>query len=326
MNQKLITRISYLFLVGVLIAVAVLQSATPLLTVLFSYFALNRLNFGNRKGLAVLIFVILVSAIFYGFVFFVRESVKTLPSVAETAIPIVIQKAQQWGIELPFTDVQSLRAATADALREQLQALAKFAEIATKEFVFLIVGLVVAIGIFLNPKLDLKEGQYRISNNAYSALCAAISARFASFYGSFRTVMGAQLVISSINTFFTSIFVAAVSMPFGKMLIVVTFLCGLLPIVGNLISNTIIFAVGLTHSVNMALLALLYLIVLHKFEYFLNSKIIGGRIKNPMWLTLLGLLVGERVMGIPGMILAPVVLDFIKSECSEVTVAATDNR
>jgi predicted PurR-regulated permease PerM len=61
-------------------------------------------------------------------------------------------------------------------------------------------------------------------------------------------------------------------------------------------------------------ISLLYLIVLHKFEYFLNSKIIGGRIKNPMWITLLGLLVGERLMGIPGMILAPVVLNYIKLE------------
>lgn len=43
--------------------------------------------------------------------------------------------------------------------------------------------------------------------------------------------------------------------------------------------------------------------MLHKLEYFLNSKIIGDRIKNPVWLTLLALIIGERFMGIPGMIL-----------------------
>jgi predicted PurR-regulated permease PerM len=57
-------------------------------------------------------------------------------------------------------------------------------------------------------------------------------------------------------------------------------------------------------------------VVLHKFEYFLNSKIIGSRIKNPMWLTLLGLVVAERMMGIPGMILAPVILNYVKAEAS----------
>jgi hypothetical protein len=66
----------------------------------------------------------------------------------------------------------------------------------------------------------------------------------------------------------------------------------------------------------MGLLALIFLIVIHKLEYFLNSKIIGTRIDSPMWLTLIGLVVGERLMGIPGMILAPVVLHYIKSEMS----------
>ena len=51
-------------------------------------------------------------------------------------------------------------------------------------------------------------------------------------------------------------------------------------------------------------------------EYFLNSKIIGDRIKSPMWLTLVGIVLGEKLMGIPGMILAPVVLHYIKLEAS----------
>jgi predicted PurR-regulated permease PerM len=56
----------------------------------------------------------------------------------------------------------------------------------------------------------------------------------------------------------------------------------------------------------------------------LNSKIIGGRIKNPMWITLLGLLAGERLMGIPGMILAPVILNYVKLEGTRVTTT-TEN-
>jgi predicted PurR-regulated permease PerM len=35
-----------------------------------------------------------------------------------------------------------------------------------------------------------------------------------------------------------------------------------------------------------------------------------------MWLTLIGLVLGEKLMGIPGMILAPVVLHYIKVEAS----------
>ena len=99
-------------------------------------------------------------------------------------------------------------------------------------------------------------------------------------------------------------------------------MCGLLPIVGNIISNTVIVFVGFTISPRMALVALVFLMVIHKLEYFLNSKIVGDRIKNPMWLTLIGLVLGEKLMGVPGMILAPVVLHYIKVEASQNKVAA----
>ena len=100
-----------------------------------------------------------------------------------------------------------------------------------------------------------------------------------------------------------------------------TFLCGLLPIIGNVISNTLIVFVAFTISPPMALVSLVFLVVIHKLEYFLNSKIIGDRIKNPMWLTLLGIVLGEKLMGIPGMILAPVVLHYIKIEASKAKIA-----
>ena len=59
-----------------------------------------------------------------------------------------------------------------------------------------------------------------------------------------------------------------------------------------MISNTIIVCVGLTIDLQHAMGALAFLVVIHKLEYFLNSKIIGDRIRNPVWLTLLGLILG----------------------------------
>jgi hypothetical protein len=55
-------------------------------------------------------------------------------------------------------------------------------------------------------------------------------------------------------------------------------------------------------------------------EYVLNSKIIGTRIHTSVWLTLLALLLGERLMGITGMVLAPVVLHYIRIEASKCAV------
>jgi predicted PurR-regulated permease PerM len=65
-------------------------------------------------------------------------------------------------------------------------------------------------------------------------------------------------------------------------------------------------------------------VVVHKLEYFLNSKIIGARIRNPIWLTLFGLIVGEKLMGVPGMILSPVVLNYLRVEMSKVEVAPSE--
>ena len=95
----------------------------------------------------------------------------------------------------------------------------------------------------------------------------------------------------------------------------------LVPVVGNLVSNTLVVCIAFTVSPQKAIEALIFLVVIHKLEYFLNSKIIGDRIKSPLWLTLIALVLGEKLMGIPGLILAPVVLHYVKVEASKNKIA-----
>jgi predicted PurR-regulated permease PerM len=220
------------------------------------------------------------------------------------------------------TQLEDFKRQSVRWLRTQLGYLGNFAKIATKEFAFLLIGLVVAISLFFNSQMDLDRERHALRNNLYSFACDEIVARFRSFYESFARVMGAQIIISILNTGFTAIYLLAVGLPYAWLVIVITFLCGLLPIIGNLISNSIIVVLSFRISPQLAIASLVFLVVLHKLEYFLNSKIIGDRIKNPVWLTLLGLLIGERLMGIPGMILAPVVLNFIKVEATTVEIPA----
>src|SRR5207237_6425747 len=142
-------------------------------------------------------------------------------------------------------------------------------------------------GLFINPRIELEGEKHAVPNNLYSLSCEAIAQRFRIFYRSFATVMGAQIVISAINTALTAAFVLTVQLRYAVVVIGLTFICGLFPIVGNLISNTIIVGIGITVSPKMAIASLVFLVVVHKLEYFLNSKIVGGRIRNPFWLTLL---------------------------------------
>jgi predicted PurR-regulated permease PerM len=256
-----------------------------------------------------------LAGFFYGFAHFIKEALHALPEIAQNAIPRIIDYATKQGVDLPFHDVDSLKTLVLASLTDQLRHLGNFARIATKEFAFLIIGAVVSVSLFLTPRFE-RGDPVRLGRNLYAQFCDELTERFASFFRSFERVMGAQLIISGINTVLTSIFVLSVGLPNPVVVIVLTFLSGLLPVVGNLISNSVIVCIAFTRSPELAFACLAFLVVIHKLEYFLNSKIIGDRIKNPVWLTLLALILGERLMGIPGMILAPVVLHFIKVEAS----------
>jgi predicted PurR-regulated permease PerM len=203
-----------------------------------------------------------------------------------------------------------------------MQNVAHFAGSTTAMLVFILIGIVAAASLFFNSQLDLYPDTHAVKNNLYSALSTEVAMRFRDFYRSFETVMGAQITISLINTVLTAIFVLIIQLPNAALVIPITFLCGLVPIVGNLLSNTIIVFLAFTMSLKMALVALVFLIAIHKLEYFLNSKIIGDRIRNPIWLTLLALIIGERLMGIPGMVLAPVVLNYLRLELSKIEMPA----
>jgi len=126
------TRVSYVFIVVTLVVVAWLHLATPLITVLFGYFALSKLSFGGRKWIASCLFIILVFAIFYGFVFFLKAAFATLPDIASTSIPLIIQYARQHGLEMPFTDLDGLKVMALETVKDELRSLGNFAKFATK--------------------------------------------------------------------------------------------------------------------------------------------------------------------------------------------------
>jgi len=317
-------RLSYGVLALTIILAGVLHLGTPLLVVLFSYFALRQLYFlTKRKWLALVLFLVVVTGIATAAVYFTRAAIHALPDVADTSIPSASAWAQQRQIELPFTDFESLRAVVIDTLKEEahyLQNVAHFARRTGAALVFSILGIVAAVSLFLKTGLDPYRGTHAVKNNLYSISCDEVSTRFRDFYRSFATVMGAQITISLINTALTGLFVVVVRMPHAPLLIAITFLCGLVPIIGNPERNMIIVFVALTVSLKLAIGALVFLVLIHKLEYFLNSKIIGERIRNPVWLTLIALIIGERLMGIPGLILAPVVLNYLRVEMLKVEV------
>lgn len=150
-----------------------------------------------------------------------------------------------------------------------------------------------------------------------------LSNQLLSLEDAFVKVMYSQVKISLLNTFLTALFVSVIlpifgiKMPFQMFLIIFTFITGLIPVVGNLISNTIIVLFGLTISINVGSICLLYLIVIHKLEYFLDAKIIGHVVNANAWELLCAMLIFEAAFGLPGIITAPTLYTWGKNELKE---------
>ena len=99
-------------------------------------------------------------------------------------------------------------------------------------------------------------------------------------------------------------------------MIAVTFVAGLIPVFGNLISNVVVVIVSLSVSPFVALGSLAYLIVIHKLEYFLNARLVGTQIQARAWELLLAMLVMEAAFGIPGPDRGPIYYAYLKDELS----------
>jgi len=143
------------------------------------------------------------------------------------------------------------------------------------------------------------------------------------FNRSFINVAGAQVRISAVNTALTAFYLFAilpaldVHLPLRKTMLVVTFCVGLLPVLGNLVSNTVIIIISIGYSLPVAIGSLVYLVVIHKLEYFLNARFVGSSIAAHAWEILLVMIIGERLFGLPGVVFAPVFYAWLKSEWHE---------
>lgn len=185
---------------------------------------------------------------------------------------------------------------------------------AIQVFIHLLIGMVLGAMVALNAEHPLPLLQ---------PLSAEMLERARLLGDAFRRVVFAQIKISLLNTTLTAIFLlvvlrlAGVHLPLTKTMLVVTFLAGLLPVIGNLISNTLIVLVALSVSLYVALAALAFLVLIHKLEYFLNARIVGSQINARSWELLLVMILAEAAFGFPGLVAAPIYYAYIKSELHE---------
>lgn len=245
---------------------------------------------------------------------FFRSDAGSMAALLDRMMGIIEQARAQ----LPAGIANNLPEDTEDvraAIGEWMHTHGERVQLAGKEAVQASVHILV--GMVIGALIALEEVR---TEPHHGPLFLELRDRAARLAEAFRRVVFAQIKISSVNTFFTAVFLllilplAGVHLPLTKTMIVLTFVVGLLPVIGNLISNTIITVIALSVSVYVAVAALAFLVVIHKLEYFLNARIVGTQIRARAWELLLAMLVVEAAFGLPGLVAAPVYYAYLKRE------------
>ncbi len=219
-----------------------------------------------------------------------------------------------WALQYMPANMQEWQVAAAEWVRDNARHISLVGKDVSVFLVHILIGMVIGGMVALNPGLQEAPGKER------APFAHALRERVLFVGSAFRRIVFSQIRISALNTFLTAIFLAIVlpllghPLPFTKTMIAVTFIVGLLPIIGNLISNTIIFCIGLSVSVFAAVGSLIYLIVIHKLEYFINARIIGTQIRARAWEILINMVVMEAAFGLAGLVAAPIYYAYLKDE------------
>lgn len=284
----------------------------------------RRRGFSHRTGkIAALIFlsiafVLLIAAATLGMTSMLTDSsdnvvillrkMAEIVQTAKTYLPV-------WAHEYIPASAEDWQTQASQWLRANAGALQGLGENLGRFLFHIIVGAVVGGLAALGPIAELPS--------SLPPLRGALLSRAQMIGTSFRRVVFAQVRISAINTILTGTYLLiflpliGVHLPFVKTMVAITFIAGLLPVIGNLISNTVIVVVSLGVSAYAAVGSLIFLVVIHKLEYFFNARIIGSQISSRAWELLIAMLVMEAWFGVPGIIAAPIYYAYIKNELSE---------
>ena len=214
-------------------------------------------------------------------------------------------------------NLAEIKAAAAELLTEYGATLTRISKNSFTSFVY------VLIGVIIGALLSFHRLNTRRSRHQMLPFKVQLVRRITNFQTSFERVFIAQVKISLIDTAVTAVYLYlilptfGVELPFRLTVLVIAFVVGLVPVAGNLVSNTVIIILSLGASLYVAAASLVFLVVVHKLEYFLNAKIIGSQIESSAWELLLVMVVFERIFGISGIIISPVYYAYLKNELKQ---------
>jgi predicted PurR-regulated permease PerM len=283
----------------------------------------GRMHHGAVRPLALLTVTLLTGAVITAavtlLVTMLRRGSSNVPAMMEQMADI-LGSVRLWlgglGVQLVpevMTDAEDFKLAIMAWLKEHAQMLRAGGLWLGIGLVHIIMGGLLAILVFFRHVTHHDEDDR-------GPLARHLVEKVDRFAHAFGRIATAQIKISGVNTVLTGLYLLVVlplfgiRVPFATTLVAITFLCGLIPVLGNLISNTVITILSMGVSVGTAVASLTFLVVIHKLEYLINSRIVGGETDSQAWEILLAIIVGEAAFGVGGVVLAPIVYAFVKRE------------
>jgi predicted PurR-regulated permease PerM len=224
---------------------------------------------------------------------------KTLPAPVADVLPTTIEGLRQQLVEIMGDHVQKISVVGMEGF---------------KVFAHILLGMVVG---------GMAAVHHFKEHDKAPPFISALRSRLRNLTTAFDKVVFAQVKISALNTTFTAVYLLValplfdIHLPMATILVLLTFAVGMLPVVGNLVSNTVIVVISLGVSLGVGVASLLFLVLIHKAEYFMNARIVGHEVQATAWELLAAMLLFEAAFGVPGLVAAPVVYAWLKAEVNE---------
>ncbi len=325
---------AWLLLAGALLYILFLHLVPLVVAGLTLYLILDRLQSGfskripgpAAKPLALVLVTLIVAGGIVGsaalLIGFMRHHVDRIPAMM-TKMADILQSTRAWlgdyGEDLipdVMTDAETVKGAMVEWLKGHAEQLKLAGGSVSLGVLHTIMGTLLAILVFFRH-VTHRNGHPR------GRLAEMLTEKAGRFAHAFANIATAQIKISAVNTSLTALYLFVLlplfhqHVPFRTTVVMVTFVCGLLPVVGNLISNTVIVILSLGVSGGTAIASLVFLVLVHKLEYLINSRIVGGETDSQAWEILMAILIGETAFGVAGVVMGPIIYAFVKRELRE---------
>lgn len=171
--------------------------------------------------------------------------------------------------------------------------------------------LVVVFTLYFVGSLDaMKNGLYELVPASKRATFVEIAEEIFDSIGGY---LGGQVIIAAMNATFSFILLTIVGVRYAGILAFIALFITLVPVVGSVISTTLMVAVSLFTSPTAAIIVAIVMIVYMQIEaYVITPRIIGKAISIPAALVLIGAIVGGTLAGLLGALVAsPVVASIL---------------